>query len=260
MLKRFTSQELAGEFDVAFANGSDFWSACPAPLRFSAPATAAPALAELSGTTGWAAHDLSQKTSLAVKHGCDRALAILALVAVSPLFLVIMIAIVLEDGGPVFFRQTRTGAHGKPFRIWKFRSMVVDAEARLAALRTQSDRDATCFKMKRDPRVTRVGAILRRLSLDELPQLLNILCGEMSLVGPRPALPGEVLSYTAAARERLAGRPGLTCTWQVSGRADIPFEQQVELDVEYLRTRSMMTDMVLMLRTIPAVLTARGAY
>ncbi len=256
MLKRFTSQELAGEFNVAFADGSDFWSAIPAPFapsRQSAVQTAA-AISTPSDVSQ------SQKMSLAMKHGCDRALAILALVAVSPLFLVIMIAIMLEDGGPVFFRQTRTGAHGKQFRIWKFRSMVVDAEARLAAIRAQSDRDATCFKMKHDPRVTRVGAILRRLSLDELPQLLNILCGEMSLVGPRPALPGEVLSYTAAARERLAGRPGLTCTWQVSGRADIPFEQQVALDVEYLRTRSMMTDVVLMLRTIPAVLTARGAY
>ena len=138
--------------------------------------------------------------------------------------------------------------------------MVVDAEVQLDAIRAQSDRDGTCFKMKRDPRVTRVGAILRRLSLDELPQLLNILCGQMSLVGPRPALLREVLCYTPAARERLAGRPGLTCTWQVSGRADIPFEQQVELDVAYLRTRSMMTDLLLMARTIPAVLTARGAY
>ena len=138
--------------------------------------------------------------------------------------------------------------------------MVVDAEARLAAIRGDSERDGTCFKMKRDPRVTRVGAVLRRLSLDELPQILNIVVGEMSVVGPRPALPREVLTYQAAQRERLVGKPGLTCVWQVTGRANIPFERQVELDVGYLRNRSLFTDMVLILKTIPAVLTARGAY
>ena len=114
--------------------------------------------------------------------------------------------------------------------------------------------------MKRDPRVTRVGAVLRRLSLDELPQLINIAAGEMSVVGPRPALPREVLGYGEAERARLAGRPGLTCTWQVSGRADIPFERQVELDVAYLANRSLATDLKLVLQTVPAVLTARGAY
>jgi lipopolysaccharide/colanic/teichoic acid biosynthesis glycosyltransferase len=238
--KRFTSQDPAGEFALALDFTTDNWCA--------------------ARSTNRAAPDSSRRLSLAVKQVLDHALAAVALLIAAPLFLLVMLAIKLEDAGPVFFRQTRIGLGGKPFRMWKFRSMVVDAEARLAAIRAQSERDGPCFKMKQDPRVTRVGAVLRRLSLDELPQLLNILSGDMSLVGPRPALPSEVLSYSPAARERLAGKPGLTCTWQVSGRANIPFEEQVELDVAYLRTRSLMTDLVLMLRTIPAVLTARGAY
>lgn len=208
----------------------------------------------------WHARDLSGRASLAVKHGVDRIAAALALLLLAPLFLLVGAAVRLEDGGPVFFRQTRIGANGRPFRMWKFRSMVIDAEARLAAIRELSDRDATCFKMKRDPRVTRVGAALRRLSLDELPQLINIAAGEMSIVGPRPALPDEVVGYQSDARARLLGKPGLTCTWQVSGRAEIPFEQQIELDVTYLRSRSLLADLALILRTVPAVITARGAY
>lgn len=132
--------------------------------------------------------------------------------------------------------------------------------ARLAAIIAQSERDGTCFKMRSDPRITKVGAFLRRFSLDELPQLFNIVAGDMSVVGPRPALPREVLTYAPEQRERLIGLPGLTCTWQVSGRAEIPFEQQVLLDVEYLRTRSFVKDMGIIVRTIPAVLNADGAY
>jgi lipopolysaccharide/colanic/teichoic acid biosynthesis glycosyltransferase len=142
--------------------------------------------------------------------------------------------------------------------MWKFRSMVVDAEEQLADLADQSEREGN-FKLRRDPRVTRVGAILRRTSLDELPQLFNVLAGEMSLVGPRPALPGEVLAYDPASAERLNGLPGLTCTWQISGRAEISFEDQVRLDVDYLRHRSLWGDIKLILKTIPAVLTARGS-
>lgn len=209
---------------------------------------------------GWQARDLSGQASLAIKHGVDRIAAAAALLVLAPLFLLVAAAIRIEDGGPVFFRQTRIGAKGQPFRMWKFRSMVVDAESRLAAIRAQSERDSTCFKMKRDPRVTRVGAVLRRLSLDELPQLINIVAGEMSVVGPRPALPREVIGYKPDARARLLGKPGLTCTWQVSGRAEVPFEQQVKLDVSYLRSRSLLADLALILRTVPAVITARGAY
>jgi exopolysaccharide biosynthesis WecB/TagA/CpsF family protein len=208
----------------------------------------------------WQARDLSGQASLAIKHGVDRITAAIALLVLAPLFLLVAAAIRIEDGGPVFFRQTRIGAKGQPFRMWKFRSMVIDAETRLAGIRAQSERDSTCFKMKRDPRVTRVGAVLRRLSLDELPQLINIFAGEMSVVGPRPALPREVISYEPDARARLLGKPGLTCTWQVSGRAEVPFEEQVKLDVSYLRSRSLLADLALILRTVPAVISARGAY
>lgn len=204
---------------------------------------------------GWTEH-LSQR----LKRWFDVSAAGSALIVLAPIIAAIALAIKLEDRGPVFFRQTRIGHRGLPFRMWKFRSMCVDAEARLAAIMAQSERDGTCFKMRRDPRITRVGAVLRRLSLDELPQLFNILAGEMSIVGPRPALPREVLTYGPAHRERLVGLPGLTCTWQVSGRAEIPFEDQVVLDVEYLRTRSFAYDMKIIARTIPAVITARGAY
>jgi len=207
-----------------------------------------------------AARGVSDTLSIRIKRAFDLSAALAALFIAGPLFLILALLIKLEDGGPVFFRQTRIGARGVPFRMWKFRSMVVDAEARLAAIRAASERDGTCFKMKRDPRVTLVGTWLRRLSLDELPQLLNIVQGSMSVVGPRPALPREVLTYDRISRARLLGAPGLTCTWQVSGRADIPFEQQVRLDVEYLQRRSLWQDLLLIARTVPAVLTARGAY
>lgn len=208
----------------------------------------------------WQARGHAEAVSVRLKRGFDLAAVCAALVVFLPLFALIALAIKCEDGGPVFFRQTRIGQRGHPFRMWKFRSMVIDAEARLAGLMTQSERDGTCFKMRSDPRVTRVGALLRRLSLDELPQLFNVVSGEMSLVGPRPGLPREVLALAPHQRERLAGRPGITCTWQVSGRAEIPFEQQVRLDIEYLHTRSFLKDIALILRTVPAVLTARGAY
>ncbi len=209
---------------------------------------------------GWAARGLDQAASLAGKRAFDMVSAGLALLVLAPILAAVALAIRLEDGGPVFFRQTRIGAGGRPFSMWKFRSMHVDAEARLAAIRAQSDRAGTSFKMRDDPRVTRVGRLLRRLSLDELPQLFNIIAGDMSVVGPRPALVREVLDYTPAQRQRLSGRPGLTCTWQVSGRAEIPFAVQAELDIAYLERRSFLTDLKLILLTVPAVLTARGAY
>ncbi len=208
---------------------------------------------------GLAARDMAARGSLRIKRCFDRVAAGIALLVLSPVFLGVALAVKIEDRGPVFFRQTRIGARGRPFAMWKFRSMVVDAEARLAQIAAQSERVGN-FKMKRDPRVTRVGAVLRRLSLDELPQLINVALGEMSIVGPRPALPCEVMTYDATTRERLSGLPGLTCTWQVSGRADIPFAQQVVLDVDYLRKRTLLGDLKLILRTIPAVISARGAY
>ena len=195
-----------------------------------------------------------------VHSGLLRFLWLRSCALLGPLFAALCLLITLDDRGPVFFRQTRIGAGGKPFRMWKFRSMAVDAEKRRAELLAQSERDSTCFKMKRDPRITRVGVWLRRLSLDELPQLFNVLRGEMSIVGPRPALPQEVLTYDGRALQRLHGAPGLTCSWQVSGRAEIPFAQQVEMDIAYLEQRSLTRDIALIAKTVPAVVSGRGAY
>ena len=209
---------------------------------------------------GWRAHPLSQWRSRAVKRGCELVAALLALVALLPLFLLVALAIRAEDGGPVFFRQSRIGRSGRAFSIWKFRSMVIDADRQIDTVLAQSDRDGACFKMKVDPRVTRVGRLLRRLSIDELPQLFNILSGDMSVVGPRPALPREVLAYDAPARRRLSGKPGLTCTWQVSGRANVTFDEQVAMDIRYLDRRSLLGDLALIARTVPAVIVGHGAY
>ncbi len=208
----------------------------------------------------WDARGHAERYALASKRTLDLAIALNALILLGPLFAALCLLITMEDRGPVFFRQTRIGANGKPFRMWKFRSMTINAEERLHKLLAQTERDGVCFKMKHDPRITAVGRWIRRLSLDELPQIFNVIRGEMSIVGPRPALPQEVITYDARARARLQGTPGLTCTWQVSGRADIPFEQQVELDVEYLKGRSFFRDIMLIAKTVPAVVTGKGAY
>jgi exopolysaccharide biosynthesis WecB/TagA/CpsF family protein len=208
----------------------------------------------------WSARGHADSYANASKRTLDIAIALLALVLLGPIFAAICLLVTMEDRGPVFFKQTRIGANGKPFKMWKFRSMSVDAEARRASLLAQSERDSTCFKMKHDPRITRIGAIIRRASLDELPQLVNVLKGEMSIVGPRPALPSEVITYQERERGRLHGKPGITCIWQVSGRAEIPFEQQVEMDIHYLSRKSIAQDIGLIAKTIPAVLTGRGAY
>ena len=178
-----------------------------------------------------------------------------------PLFTLVALAIRLESPGPVFFRQIRVGALGKTFAMWKFRSMYIDAEERKAALEAQNEmQGGVIFKMKHDPRVTRVGRIIRRLSVDELPQLWNVLKGDMSLVGPRPALPLEVGQYSLEERGRLDAKPGITCTWQVSGRSDIPFDEQVLLDIDYIREQSVKNDLKLLVKTVPAVISGRGAY
>ncbi len=171
------------------------------------------------------------------------------------------LAIRAEGRGPVLFSQERVGRGGRRFRIYKFRSMIVDAETNYVELRGRSDDGGDVrFKMRSDPRLTLVGRVLRRFSLDELPQFWNVLRGEMSMVGPRPPLPCEVLKYDAGARRRLRVKPGLTCIWQVSGRADLPFDRQVELDLDYIRQQSVVLDLWLMARTVPAVLSGRGAY
>ncbi|WP_010140168.1 WecB/TagA/CpsF family glycosyltransferase [Oceanicola sp. S124] len=196
----------------------------------------------------------------AARRAFDLLIASVALVLLSPLLLVTALAIRLESGGPVLFRQTRIGRDGKPFTMLKFRSMYRDAEARRAALLQSSDREGICFKARNDPRITRVGRILRRLSIDELAQILNVLKGDMSIVGPRPALPEEVAAYPARALGRLAVRPGLTGLWQVSGRAEIGFDKMVDLDLAYVRSRSIFLDMMLLALTARAVVGGRGAY
>jgi len=201
----------------------------------------------------------SDRSGVAGKRALDVVVAGGALVALSPLWLVIAAAIKLNSPGPVLFRQTRVGKDGTPFTVFKFRSMYADAEARRAALLAQSDREGVCFKLRHDPRVTAVGRVLRRFSLDELPQLLNILRGDMAIVGPRPGLPEEVAAYPAKALTRLDVLPGLTGLWQISGRADIGFNRMIVMDRAYAGSRSLFLDIALIALTARAVVTGRGA-
>jgi lipopolysaccharide/colanic/teichoic acid biosynthesis glycosyltransferase len=196
----------------------------------------------------------------ATKRALDVILSLFTLSLLSPLLLLIAALIKREDGGPAMFWQWRAGFEGRKFRLYKFRSMCVDAESRRGALRAEQERDSPRFKMKRDPRVTRTGRWLRRFSLDELPQLWNVVLGDLSLVGPRPPLLEEMAEYEPYQRRRLDVAPGVTCSWQVSGRSLIPFKQQVEMDLAYIRARSLLLDVQILLRTMPAVLSGRGAY
>ena len=196
----------------------------------------------------------------AANRAMDIAIAGTALIALSPILLATAIAIKLDSRGSVLFQQTRVGKNGKLFQILKFRSMHVDAEARLSSVLGNSDREGVCFKAQHDPRITRIGRFIRRASIDELPQIINVLRGEMSIVGPRPALPREVALYPARALGRLAVKPGITGIWQVSGRADVSFEKMVEMDLIYARSRTIMLDFILILLTFRAVVSGRGAY
>ena len=199
--------------------------------------------------------------ALVVKHVLDRIAALTALVLLSPLLIVIACAVRCSSRGPALFRQTRIGRGGRPFTMLKFRSMHAGAETRLAELLMWNDSaGGVLFKLRDDPRTTPVGRVLRRLSLDELPQLLNVLGGSMSLVGPRPPLPSEVARYDAQARRRLLVKPGLTGLWQVSGRSNLSWEESIRLDLDYIERWSLALDTVVLLRTLPAVLRADGAY
>ncbi|WP_236794527.1 sugar transferase [Amycolatopsis sp. GM8] len=195
-----------------------------------------------------------------VKEVFDRAMAGLGVLAISPLLLLIAVLIKLNDHGPVFYRQRRVGRDGDTFMMIKFRTMVVNADQIRNELLDSNDGAGPLFKMRRDPRVTRVGAVLRRYSLDELPQLFNVLSGRMSLVGPRPPLPKETESYHRAARRRLLVKPGLTGLWQVSGRSDLSWDQSVRLDLRYVEDWSLALDMVILWKTARAVLGGKGAY
>jgi exopolysaccharide biosynthesis polyprenyl glycosylphosphotransferase len=199
--------------------------------------------------------------SLFIKRSIDLVAATLTLVIWSPLILLVVALIKLEDGGPIFFRQTRIGLRGRPFGMWKFRSMVMNADALKDKLLEQNQmKGGVTFKMKNDPRITRIGKWIRKFSIDEVPQLWNVIVGDMSLVGPRPPVPREVREYSIEDRQRLLAKPGLTCFWQVAGRSEIDFAGQVRLDVEYIRSKSLWLDFVLLLKTIPAVLLGKGAY
>jgi exopolysaccharide biosynthesis polyprenyl glycosylphosphotransferase len=195
-----------------------------------------------------------------LKSAFDRSVAALALLALSPVLLCIAVLIKLDSRGTVFFRQTRSGLSGKPFSIYKFRSMVPAAEDLLIDLTDQNEGKGTLFKIHRDPRVTRVGRVMRRLSLDELPQLWNVVRGHMSLVGPRPPLPSEVERYADDTRRRLLVKPGLTGLWQVSGRSDLSWEESVRLDLYYVENWSFVLDLMILARTVFAVAAGRGAY
>jgi exopolysaccharide biosynthesis polyprenyl glycosylphosphotransferase len=182
------------------------------------------------------------------------------LVMAAPVLGLLALLIKLEDGGPVFFKQARVGQDGKEFTMYKVRSMCLNAEQKLAELLAKNHHaEGVTFKLEKDPRITRVGKWLRKLSLDELPQLYNVFKGDMSLVGPRPPLPREVAKYTPADRRRLAVKPGITCIWQISGRAQIDFSGQVHLDVRYIENQSFWDDLVILTRTVPAVISGRGA-
>jgi exopolysaccharide biosynthesis polyprenyl glycosylphosphotransferase len=201
----------------------------------------------------------SEVAPLLGKRFFDIAVSAFALLLLSPVFLAMAIAIKLESKGPVFFKQRRVGLSGREFWLYKFRSMCVDAEAKLAALRDKNEMDGPVFKMRADPRITRVGRLLRKTSLDEFPQFLNVLKGEMSVVGPRPPLPSEVRKYKRWQRRRLSVKPGITCTWQVSGRNEIDFAQWMRLDLHYIDNWSLWHDLKIVLMTIPAVLLGKGA-
>lgn len=217
------------------------------------PAPRIPTAADLGGHR--------RSASRALKRVVDIALVLPLIALCLPLWLVIAALIKYETPGPVFFRQQRVGEGGRHFRMWKFRSMVQGAEGFRHDLADKNEMPGgILFKMRRDPRVTRLGHVLRRTSLDETPQFLNVLLGDMSLVGPRPPVPAEVAQYDARQMGRLAVKPGLTCLWQVGGRSWLPFDQQVALDLDYIRRRSLLLDLTILLRTVPAVLSGRGAF
>jgi lipopolysaccharide/colanic/teichoic acid biosynthesis glycosyltransferase len=201
-----------------------------------------------------------QSRSDATKRTLDVAASAAALIVLAPVFLVIA-ALIKLDGGPIFFMQTRVGRHGQTFRMFKFRSMCLNAEQKLRELLAQNQHaTGVTFKIKHDPRITKVGRWLRKFSLDELPQFYNVLRGDMSLVGPRPPVPSEVAKYSLGDRRRLAVKPGITCLWQISGRAEIDFPGQVRLDVDYIERQSLTEDVRILLKTPLAVISGTGAY
>ena len=204
---------------------------------------------------------LTIRSSVFFKRFMDIVLAVIAFILGSPIFLVTALLVKFTSPGPIIFSQVRVGRYGRHFKFYKFRSMYIDAEARKAELLKHNESgDGVIFKMKKDPRITPVGRFIRKFSIDELPQLFNVILGDMSLVGPRPPLPSEVRTYTLEERKRLNITPGITCLWQVSGRSELPFSKQIALDKEYIASRSAWKDFLILLKTIPAILTGKGAW
>lgn len=242
---------LAASPGLAGADGADAGAAGVAAPAAPDAATAAAAGRLRTGRLGYRA----------VKRAFDVAFSACVLVCLSWLFLIVAVAIKVDDPeGPVIFRQVRVGRDGREFVMYKFRSMCADAESRLAALESRNEKDGPVFKIADDPRVTRVGRFIRKTSIDELPQFANVLKGDMSVVGPRPALPREVAEYTERDRQRLLVRPGLTCYWQTRRNRDaITFDEWVDLDLLYIRKCSLWADLKLIARTVGVVLTAQGS-
>lgn len=263
-----------GAFDVVIVTGSELSGQALRRLswalqRTQAELVVAPGLVEVFGprvslepTVGLSLihvrHAESSKVRVLTKRGFDVGMALGALIASAPLFVVIGLAIRLTSRGPVFFRQTRVGKGGVAFSMLKFRSMVVDAEARLAELQSRNEAAGPLFKLHDDPRITRVGRFLRKHSLDELPQLINVVRGEMALVGPRPPLPREVDQYGEAMRRRLLVRPGATGLWQISGRTELSWEDAVKLDLRYVENWSMALDLMILWKTVNVVIGGHG--
>lgn len=194
-----------------------------------------------------------------IKRFFDICLSSAALVVLSPLLLVIAILIYLEDKGPVIYSQTRIGKDGRAFKLYKFRSMCVDADEKLKDLQELNERDGPVFKIKNDPRVTKVGKFIRKTCIDELPQLVNIIKGDMSIVGPRPPLPNEVEQYNSYQKQRLLVVPGLTCYWQIQKGEETTFDEWVELDLKYIKEQSILLDFRLILLTFKVILSGKGA-
>lgn len=224
-------------------------------------------------TTLWVALDTSSKSNKTINVNLEcqnrkglpmllqQLAAAILLVVLTPLFVVVALWIKFQSPGPVVFSQVRVGEHGRRFSFYKFRSMYIPSDPRYVDVSNmKSDRDGACKKFKTDPRITPIGRIIRKLSIDELPQLFNVLLGDMVLIGPRPALCQEVAIYNQKAMTRLAVKPGITGLWQVSGRADTTFEEQIELDVLYIAQRNWWFDIRILLETVPAVVLGKGAY
>lgn len=203
----------------------------------------------------------SQTGYLFVKRAFDIVASFFALVLLSPLFLIVAILIKSDDPqGPVFYSQIRIGQRGKKFKMYKFRSMCVDADERLKDLLDKNEVDGAMFKMKEDPRITKIGKWIRKTSVDELPQLVNVLRGDMALVGPRPPLPREVDKYSEYDKQRLIVQPGCTGLWQVSGRNEVGFHEMVKLDIQYIQTRGLFEDIVILFKTVKIMIRPNGAY